>query len=356
MALIACPECCKQISDQATACPNCGFPITSKMDVNSEKAADAERVKTINPTRASIKGSEPESGEDEETRHTAGVRDRTENPVIEILNKDGAVLLRVPGNTLAKANLARQYLRGAQLANCDLRGAVLVGADLKGADLTGCDLSDADLEDAVLADACLRGARFSGAQHQFSVERADMTEVDLRDVEWAGVNARNANLSSANLSNASFFGVVFYGADLRGANLDRAKFIKSDLYFANVVGTDLSRAEKIDVFSAKFDDGLGPSRRCNVSELRFDRTTKWPRSPYLLLKSIYYGGVLDYAGGGASPGFLLVVGGLVAAQFSPLLGGLLFWGGLLAIVVGGLVCGIYRLVRDFVFEWDKQPW
>lgn len=27
MALIKCPECGKEISDQAGACPNCGFPI-----------------------------------------------------------------------------------------------------------------------------------------------------------------------------------------------------------------------------------------------------------------------------------------------------------------------------------------
>lgn len=27
MALIACPECAKQVSDQAPACPGCGFPI-----------------------------------------------------------------------------------------------------------------------------------------------------------------------------------------------------------------------------------------------------------------------------------------------------------------------------------------
>lgn len=29
MALINCPECNKQISDKANACPNCGFPIDS---------------------------------------------------------------------------------------------------------------------------------------------------------------------------------------------------------------------------------------------------------------------------------------------------------------------------------------
>lgn len=30
MSLIKCPECGKNISDKAAACPNCGFPIDSK--------------------------------------------------------------------------------------------------------------------------------------------------------------------------------------------------------------------------------------------------------------------------------------------------------------------------------------
>ncbi len=30
MALIACPECQKQISDQATACPQCGYPLRER--------------------------------------------------------------------------------------------------------------------------------------------------------------------------------------------------------------------------------------------------------------------------------------------------------------------------------------
>lgn len=30
MALITCPECGKEISDQASACPNCGAPVAKK--------------------------------------------------------------------------------------------------------------------------------------------------------------------------------------------------------------------------------------------------------------------------------------------------------------------------------------
>ncbi len=37
MALIQCPECQREISDQATACPHCGFPIANSTPKNEEK-------------------------------------------------------------------------------------------------------------------------------------------------------------------------------------------------------------------------------------------------------------------------------------------------------------------------------
>jgi len=35
MALIACPECGKEISDTASSCPNCGAPIAQKNETKS---------------------------------------------------------------------------------------------------------------------------------------------------------------------------------------------------------------------------------------------------------------------------------------------------------------------------------
>ena len=37
MALINCPECNKEISDKATSCPNCGFPLQPKMSEISDQ-------------------------------------------------------------------------------------------------------------------------------------------------------------------------------------------------------------------------------------------------------------------------------------------------------------------------------
>ena len=38
MALIKCPECGKEISDQAPACPNCGYPMQSPVPNVSDDA------------------------------------------------------------------------------------------------------------------------------------------------------------------------------------------------------------------------------------------------------------------------------------------------------------------------------
>lgn len=47
MALIKCPECGKEMSDQATSCPNCGCPIEIvKKELESKRIKDEELQKT----------------------------------------------------------------------------------------------------------------------------------------------------------------------------------------------------------------------------------------------------------------------------------------------------------------------
>lgn len=48
MALITCPDCQKQISDQAPACPHCGRP--------AQPAVPPEKVQTIEATGKKYKG------------------------------------------------------------------------------------------------------------------------------------------------------------------------------------------------------------------------------------------------------------------------------------------------------------
>jgi TM2 domain-containing membrane protein YozV len=50
MALINCPECNKQISDKATACPSCGCPLGSK---NSGFSVDNAKLAAAGPGSAS---------------------------------------------------------------------------------------------------------------------------------------------------------------------------------------------------------------------------------------------------------------------------------------------------------------
>lgn len=45
MALIKCPECEKQISDQATNCPNCGYPIAKRISLISSLTSEIEQIK-----------------------------------------------------------------------------------------------------------------------------------------------------------------------------------------------------------------------------------------------------------------------------------------------------------------------
>jgi hypothetical protein len=52
MALVNCPECNKQISDKANACPNCGYPIQSISDnikPVSEPPAEELSTPTVSP-------------------------------------------------------------------------------------------------------------------------------------------------------------------------------------------------------------------------------------------------------------------------------------------------------------------
>ena len=89
--------------------------------------------------------------------------------MIEIRSRDSdTVLLRLPLDTLAGADLARLALTGADLAGADLQGTDIRGADLckarlSGADLRGARLDGADLTLADCSTADLTGAHLADA-------------------------------------------------------------------------------------------------------------------------------------------------------------------------------------------------
>ena len=45
MALIKCPECSKQVSDQAKSCPSCGCPISAASHTGEMQAGESNYVK-----------------------------------------------------------------------------------------------------------------------------------------------------------------------------------------------------------------------------------------------------------------------------------------------------------------------
>ncbi len=49
MALITCPECGKKVSDSATACPGCAYPLKNS-------SSSSKRVQTIEKTSKKWKG------------------------------------------------------------------------------------------------------------------------------------------------------------------------------------------------------------------------------------------------------------------------------------------------------------
>ena len=120
MALIQCPECAHEVSDQAVSCPNCGFPIaatpTSRtVHINITRDEDrsgflwtraaSSRTVDINITKANIE----DAGK--------------EGPVKQVLARDGKIAAirfyreRTPGMGLAEAkNYVEALERGGVIA------------------------------------------------------------------------------------------------------------------------------------------------------------------------------------------------------------------------------------------------
>ena len=63
MALIKCPECQKEISEQAKACPHCGYPINSSKSEKKEEVKHEQQPvqQTINQNSTNTKEKKPKS-------------------------------------------------------------------------------------------------------------------------------------------------------------------------------------------------------------------------------------------------------------------------------------------------------
>ena len=100
MALITCPECGKEFSDKAAACPNCAYPITEIL--KSQKATENEKQSEL-------------TGESEELKPISmgapayKTINGTENPLTGELPGNSGMLTHVQGQT---NNLVQDQLEG----------------------------------------------------------------------------------------------------------------------------------------------------------------------------------------------------------------------------------------------------
>lgn len=106
-------------------------------------------------------------------------------------------------------------LREANLARHDYAGANLHGADLFGANLWYANLAGADLENAILIRGRLRHANLAGA----NLARAELDDADLRQANLTGASLRGADMQRVNLEEAQTEGADITGARLVGAVL-----------------------------------------------------------------------------------------------------------------------------------------
>jgi serine/threonine-protein kinase len=162
--------------------------------------------------------------------------------------QSGAILLEVPADTLAGADLTAAQLAGADLQGLDLSKASLAYANLRDADLrkanlagarlAGCVLNDAHLEEATLARADLVEASLTNCK----LHGAVLTQADLRRAVVTGADFSAADLTGADLSmtnvRANFRDAILSCADLRGSTLAGSDLTGARLDGANLAGTN----------------------------------------------------------------------------------------------------------------------
>lgn len=146
-----------------------------------------------------------------------GRRDVTHDSETGLINLGGACLR---GAVLGGANLAKMYLKYADLSLVNLTGADLRGTYLEGAELVASNLSKADLTHADLSNSVAVLATFDKA----NLTEASLRRADLHEASFVGANALRVNFGHARLDNA-----VLRGADLRGARLSNANLRSADL-------------------------------------------------------------------------------------------------------------------------------
>jgi uncharacterized protein YjbI with pentapeptide repeats len=180
-------------------------------------------------------------------------------------------------------DLARVDLRRARLDGANLQGAMLVGANLQGAMLDGANLQGADLSGANLQGADLSGAYLQGAVFDSAnLQKAELRKAHLQKVRFFYANLDDAVLADANLQGADLRHAKLQGdanlrgADLQDAVLEGANLYGADLHHANLKGAYLRSADlrtAVLVHANLQGAGLAFAKLQNAHASRF---TLWP--------------------------------------------------------------------------------
>ncbi len=128
---------------------------------------------------------------------------------------------------------------------------------LREADLHDVNLSRANLEDVNCCNACLDGANLSEASmwlanfERAQLDYANLTRAILKDATLSRATLCGANFQETNLHAANLEGAVLWGADLTRANLSRAtlkgaKLDEPDISVDFLMGADLNGADLSD--------------------------------------------------------------------------------------------------------------
>lgn len=175
-----------------------------------------------------------------------------------------------PNRERTPIDLARSYLKRADLSNLDLRGADVAFAELGGANLTGSNLigirgyrvnlERARLSRTKLGEARLQRARLSGAQlHETSLVAADL---------------KKANLTRAQLQQAKLQSTHFEGANLTDASFEQANL--NDAFFQEAILSPASLKSIINALNwdkAHYD----PTVLADLRQLAEERSKKKPK-------------------------------------------------------------------------------
>lgn len=121
MALVQCPECANQVSDQATACPKCGYPLAV-----TQKPVNPMTVKTTPPAQTSSFWRCPSCSKHVPTRQTSCLCGfiRQEQAAVPVASPRPAVIIMPP---LAVAE-DRESTAWKAVLTLFLGGTVLAGA------------------------------------------------------------------------------------------------------------------------------------------------------------------------------------------------------------------------------------